>query len=312
MKRVLIVDDEQCVLSGLRRQLHARRGEWELVYLEGGQAALDELAARGADVLVTDMRMPGMDGAQLLARVASEHPRVARLVLSGQAEVERQLVARGCCHGYLTKPCPAGQLESAIRQALEVRDSLDALAWGPGCRLWTASPMDEATSELLFRQLADEGAAEKAGPALLALLESDARLAASLALVLGPDTPSGALAAGGARTLVALTLAIVLRERTSGAEDCSTALLAAARALDGLRTLAAGPEPALQAATAVLLALPAPARPGPGWPQALEFLLPIWGFPEAVIASATQACARAVPASAVPPAAPYLTPSPRR
>ncbi|HZL98849.1 MAG TPA: response regulator, partial [Planctomycetota bacterium] len=136
MKRILIVDDEQRVLSGLRRQLHARRGEWELLFLEGGEAALAELSARPADAVVTDMRMPGMDGAQLLAAVAVRHPEIARLVLSGQAEADRQLAARGRCHRYLVKPCPADLLEAAIRQALEVRAALDASGWEHGARLW--------------------------------------------------------------------------------------------------------------------------------------------------------------------------------
>ena len=309
MKRVLIVDDEQRVLAGLRRQLHARGGEWELLFLEGGEAALDELAARPADVVVTDMRMPGMDGAQLLARVAAEHPRVARLVLSGQAEPERQLAARACCHLYLVKPCPAEQLEAAIRQSLEVRAALDTLKWAEGQRLWNSSPMDEPTTALLFAHLAGEGQAETAADSVAELLESDRRLAVALGLVLGERTPtSSALRAGrGARPLVALLLAIRLRERVAGPDDGSTALLAAGAAAAGS---GAGPDPslapALHAATAVLLDLPGPPGRSPGRRAALEFLLPIWGFPEAVIALASRSPAR-------PPAdRPHLMPSPRR
>jgi len=309
MKRVLIVDDEQRVLAGLRRQLHARGGEWELLFLEGGEAALDELAARPADVVVTDMRMPGMDGAQLLARVAAEHPRVARLVLSGQAEPERQLAARACCHLYLVKPCPAEQLEAAIRQSLEVRAALDTLKWAEGQRLWNSSPMDEPTTALLFAHLAGEGQAETAADSVAQLLESDRRLAVALGLVLGERTPtSSALRAGrGARPLVALLLAIRLRERVAGPDDGSTALLAAGAAAAGS---GAGPDPslapALHAATAVLLDLPGPPGRSPGRRAALEFLLPIWGFPEAVIALASRSPAR-------PPAdRPHLMPSPRR
>jgi DNA-binding NarL/FixJ family response regulator len=320
MKRVLIVDDEQRVLAGLRRQLHARGGEWELLFLEGGEAALDELAARPADVVVTDMRMPGMDGAQLLARVAAEHPRVARLVLSGQAEPERQLAARACCHLYLVKPCPAEQLEAAIRQSLEVRAALDTLKWAEGQRLWNSSPMDEPTTALLFAHLAGEGQAETAADSVAELLESDRRLAVALGLVLGERTPtSPALRAGrGARPLVALLLAIRLRERVAGPDDGSTALLAAGAAAAAATPATAGsaagsgagPDPslapALHAATAVLLDLPGAPGRSPGRRAALEFLLPIWGFPEAVIALAARSPAR-------PPAdRPHLMPSPRR
>ncbi|HVQ25831.1 MAG TPA: response regulator, partial [Planctomycetota bacterium] len=283
--------------------------EWELLFLEGGEAALAELAVRAADVVVTDMRMPGMDGAQLLARVAAEHPRVARLVLSGQAEPERQLAARACCHLYLVKPCPAEQLEAAIRQSLEVRAALDTLKWAEGQRLWNSSPMDEPTTALLFAHLAGEGQAETAADSVAELLESDRRLAVALGLVLGERTPtSSALRAGrGARPLVALLLAIRLRERVAGPDDGSTALLAAGAAAAGS---GAGPDPslapALHAATAVLLDLPGPPGRSPGRRAALEFLLPIWGFPEAVIALAARSPAR-------PPAdRPHLMPSPRR
>ena len=308
MSRVLVVDDEQRVLAGLRRQLHGRSDEWELVFVEGGEAALAELAARPADVLVTDMRMPGMDGAQLLARVAAEHPRVARLVLSGQAEPERQLAARGCCHRYLVKPCPGEQLEAAIRQALAVRAALDALEWTEGQRLWNAAPLDDPASALLYRQLAGRTDAETAADALAALLEQDPRLAARLELVVGQRAPAPSSRTGGAgvRPLVALVLAIRLRELVCGVEECGAALLAAARAADGGRGPGPLDGPALEAATTTLLDLPGPARPGPGRQAVLEFLLPIWGFSEPVIAVAARSPA------GPPPDRPHLMASPRR
>lgn len=306
MKRVLIVDDEQRVLAGLRRQLHARSGEWELLFLEGGEAALDELAARAADVVVTDMRMPGMDGAQLLARVAAEHPRVARLVLSGQAEPERQLAARGCCHLYLVKPCPAEQLEASIRQSLEVRTALDALQWPEGQRLWSSSPMDEPATALLFRHLAGKGEARQAAGDVEALLESDGRLAGALGLVLGECAPPARRVVRAARPLVALLLALRLRERVAGAADCAAARLAASSAASVEDRSGPASEAALRAATAVLLDLPGPVVDGPGRRAVLEFLLPIWGFPEAVIAAAARAPARP------PPDRPHLLPSSRR
>jgi DNA-binding NarL/FixJ family response regulator len=303
MKRVLIVDDEQRVLSGLRRQLHARRAEWELVFLEGGEAALSELAARPADVVVSDMRMPGMDGAQLLAVVAARHPRVARLVLSGQAEIERQLIARACCHGYLTKPCPAEQLEAAVREALDVRSALDDLAWAEGARLWSSSPMDTPTTALLFRQLAGDATAEAAAAAWLDLLDAERPLAERLERLLAA-APHDVLAAGcGARPLVALTLALCLRELIAGDDDCRQAEQAAARLLAARRAPGSPLEAALRAATAALLQLPGAARPGRR--AVLQYLLPIWGFPEAVIAAAARDPGPA-------PEAAHLIPSPRR
>jgi CheY-like chemotaxis protein len=69
MKRVLFVDDEPKVLDALRRLLYAMRRQWEMAFLAGGQEALAYLAQHPCDVVVTDMRMPGIDGSQLLRQV---------------------------------------------------------------------------------------------------------------------------------------------------------------------------------------------------------------------------------------------------
>jgi len=108
-----------------------------------------------------------------------------------------------------------------------------------------------------------------------------------------------------ARPLVALALAIRLRERVTGLEECGAALLAAARAADGGRGPGALDGPAVEAATATLLDLPGPARPGPGRRAVLEYLLPIWGFSEPIVAVAARS-------PAGPPDRPHLTPSARR
>ena len=81
MTRLLFVDDEQRVLAGLRRQLHAQRTAWEMEFAPGAEAALRLLANSPVDVLVTDMRMPVIDGGQLLAQVARAYSRVKVLEL---------------------------------------------------------------------------------------------------------------------------------------------------------------------------------------------------------------------------------------
>lgn len=124
MKTILFVDDEPRVLQGLQRQLRSMRNEWEMNFVENAQTALDWLAARPVDVIVSDMMMPVMDGSQLLTEVSRRHPNTVRIVLSGHTEREAVLRLVGPAHQYLTKPCDADELRAAIARAFALRDLL--------------------------------------------------------------------------------------------------------------------------------------------------------------------------------------------
>ena len=104
-KRLLFVDDEAMVLSGLRRALHGMRAEWDMHFVDGAEAALKILDEMPFDVVVSDMRMPKMDGAQLLERVKMRHPDVIRMVLSGQSSRAAVLRSLAPAHQFLSKPC---------------------------------------------------------------------------------------------------------------------------------------------------------------------------------------------------------------
>lgn len=119
MKRVLFVDDEPKVLEALERMLRPQRGEWEMVFAASGAEALQLLETRPFDVIVTDMRMPEMDGAQLLEQVQKRFPGVVRLVLSGYFEMEMAIRAVPVAHQYLAKPCDAAKLRLAIEHACD-------------------------------------------------------------------------------------------------------------------------------------------------------------------------------------------------
>ena len=84
-KRILFVDDEVMILKGLQLMLRSMRGEWEMEFVESAEAALRVLSQRTFDVIVSDMRMPGMNGAELLAEVMKRFPATVRLILSGYA-----------------------------------------------------------------------------------------------------------------------------------------------------------------------------------------------------------------------------------
>ncbi len=117
MKRILFVDDEPKILEGLQRMLRPMRKEWDMVFANSGAEALGILAASPFDVVVTDMRMPEMDGAQLLEQVQKNFPGIVRLVLSGYFEMEMAMRVVPVAHQYLAKPCDPEKLRLAIEHA---------------------------------------------------------------------------------------------------------------------------------------------------------------------------------------------------
>ncbi|MFZ5889677.1 MAG: HDOD domain-containing protein [Myxococcota bacterium] len=124
MPRILFVDDEPRVLDGLRHSLRTRRKVWEMSFAPSGAAALEELAHAEYDVIVSDMRMPGMDGAELLSQVAVLQPQAARIVLSGHMDHSAASRAARVAHRFIAKPCEPGLIEATIARTLELRDML--------------------------------------------------------------------------------------------------------------------------------------------------------------------------------------------
>ena len=123
--KILFVDDEPMVLQGLRRMLRSLAGGWDMTFVESGAEALEQLAATPFDVVVTDMRMPVMKGAELLERVRTLHPRAIRLLLSGQSSEETMLASVGPAHQFRAKPCHANRLKDTVRRACALRGLLD-------------------------------------------------------------------------------------------------------------------------------------------------------------------------------------------
>jgi putative nucleotidyltransferase with HDIG domain len=117
----LFVDDEQAVLDGLRNVLRKYRKEWDISFALGGDVALGLMSKSPFDVVVSDMRMPKMDGAALLTRVKDEHPATLRIILTGYAEQKDLLRALPVAHQMLSKPCNADALPTIISQADELR-----------------------------------------------------------------------------------------------------------------------------------------------------------------------------------------------
>ncbi len=123
-KRLLFVDDENMVLDGLRRALHGMQKEWEMHFVDNASAALQALDKEPYDAVVSDMRMPLMDGAQLLEQVKQRYPDVVRMILSGQSSREAVYRSIAPAHQFLSKPCDPQELVARLSQAFAMRDLL--------------------------------------------------------------------------------------------------------------------------------------------------------------------------------------------
>lgn len=116
MKRVLFVDDENFLLQALQRMLRPMCLEWEMVFAQSGATALEAFAVKPFDVVVTDMKMPGMDGATLLRAVARLSPNTVRIGISGQTDPRQIPGCADITHQFLTKPCAAADLVATVER----------------------------------------------------------------------------------------------------------------------------------------------------------------------------------------------------
>jgi CheY-like chemotaxis protein len=116
LPQLLLVDDEPRILSALRRTL--RREPYELLVAEGHAEALRIIETQPIDLVLSDLKMPGMTGLQLLERVAQRHPRAVRMLITGGTETipEPSLRAVGV-RAVIAKPWVDAELKEILRNA---------------------------------------------------------------------------------------------------------------------------------------------------------------------------------------------------
>lgn len=116
---LLLVDDECHITSSMRRLF--RSDGYRILTADSGAAGLEVMARENVDLVISDMRMPGMSGAEFLAQAAMRWPNTVRIVLTGYADLSSTVDAinRGHIHRYVSKPWEDNDLRLTVRQALE-------------------------------------------------------------------------------------------------------------------------------------------------------------------------------------------------
>ncbi|WP_369944189.1 HDOD domain-containing protein [Xanthomonas medicagonis] len=301
--RVLFVDDETQALAGLERTLFMAERGWELAFAASGADALRALRTQPADVVVSDMRMPLLDGAELLRRMRDSCPRSVRILLSGQTDQDAALRALDVAQQFLLKPCDGDALIGVIDRMAALRRLLDAptlqAAVGRIGGLPAAPRLHAQFESLLHDPQADAAqvaAVVQADPALAAkvLQLANFGLFGDGQPVAGIHDAVRRIGLGLLRTLASASDAFQ-RDAAGAAEASGVVALRASR----LATVIGADHAAEDVvATAALLAdigalLPGIARlcreadpQGCGVPSVAEvgaYLLGIWGLPAAVV-----------------------------
>jgi putative nucleotidyltransferase with HDIG domain len=124
IRRILFVDDQPEVLRGLKRALETMRHKWDIEFAVSGEEALNLMSKSHFAVVVSDMRMPEMDGVELLNVVMERNPEVVRIILSGHSDRELVLRSVRCAHQFLAKPCNIETISYTIERACKLRDLL--------------------------------------------------------------------------------------------------------------------------------------------------------------------------------------------
>ncbi len=120
-QKVLFVDDEPGIIEGFKRILRRYRDQWELDFAHSGDHAMDMLAQKDYDIVISDMRMPGMHGVELLERIKENFPEVLRIVVSGHADMELVLESTRVAHQFIAKPVDSDVLLGKIERSLALR-----------------------------------------------------------------------------------------------------------------------------------------------------------------------------------------------
>jgi HD-like signal output (HDOD) protein len=213
-RRILFVDDEPMVLNGLQRTLRKMRREWDMTFVGSGREALDALGKKPMDVIVSDLRMPEMDGGRLLAEVKQQHPQVVRIILSGQLDQEMTLKSVQLAHQSLSKPCDAEVLKHTLAKLFALRDFLsDDSIKSIISQIESLPSMPSIYTEIVTEMQSDDPAIKKVGEIISKDLSMTAKIlqmvnSAFFGLFQKIKSPEQAVMMLGMETIKALVLSV--------------------------------------------------------------------------------------------------------
>jgi HD-like signal output (HDOD) protein/ActR/RegA family two-component response regulator len=124
MRNILFVDDEQALLDSLKVRLYKHRHDWNMKFVSSGDEAIAALEQEAFDLVVSDVRMPGMDGGQLLTVVKQRWPTAMRIIVSGYSDPVQAVRLTSLAHQFVAKPCDGGELENIIERCFYLQDLL--------------------------------------------------------------------------------------------------------------------------------------------------------------------------------------------
>ena len=156
IKHVVFADDDPNLLQGLRRSLYGLKNEWRMSFACGGQQVIQILNTEHVDALITDMRMPEVDGAQVVQHAMKVQPHCIRFILSGQADRALTFRTIGYTHQFLAKPCQTDVLVHKLKAIFSLQDQIDDPQLSTRITGFEALPICDDSRRRVFKALTNQ------------------------------------------------------------------------------------------------------------------------------------------------------------
>lgn len=214
MKRLIFVDDEPNILQALQRMLRPLRHDYDLLFAGSGKEALQLMEQNHVDAVITDMLMPGMDGAELLTKVQEQYPHTIRIMLTGQADMDSVLRTVTVAHQFLAKPCDPASLKQILLRTMTLQDLLTDGELKNAVSQLKSLPTLPSTYQELHRAMTDP---EVSVRDISAIIEKDVAMCAKImqlvnsaffGLFTAVESPMHAVSLLGLETIRALVLGV--------------------------------------------------------------------------------------------------------